>query len=214
MNFSQIIAKLGDCWEKVLCIVIVLLCILFCILGGMFYAEVPEERILTGRRPAAVRLLPWDALPEEFLYPQIPLATEANPFAQSLVNHLVPEKKTEAAPEQPKEEPKKEVPVVVTQTAPPPEPPKKEEPPPKPDVVITLTYKGFYVDLAGDAVAFVSASSTEDNSNVNLTCKAGTLIFDRVSLESISEESATFKAVDGTKTVVPWNASGKITFKQ
>ena len=218
MNLQMLISRLMDCWEKVLFAIMLLLCIVFCTIGAMFYTELPESRMPEGHRPTATRLLPWDLLSEKFFTPPIPAHSNANPFAQKLVNHLTPK------PEPPKPEPPKPEP-------PKPEPPKPEPPKPvvqnietpkepqiavaaKPDIIISVTYKGFYIDLAGDPIAFVSIENSMDNSQNRITGKKGTIIADKITLEEISENSASFKTENGETITIPWNATHKFSFKQ
>ena len=214
MNLFTIIDKLIGCWEKVLCGIMVLVCVLFCAIGAMFFNDLPETQSAIGKRPTADRLLPWDALTDSFFSIRIPAPAEANPFAQNLVNHLEPT--PVAAPEPPKQEEPKQEPAAVEQPKqeePPKEEPPKEDPP-KPDIVITITYRGFYVDITGAPVAFITAASSENNASQNMTCKIGTKILDRITLEGISEDSASFKADEGDAVKIPWNASEKFSFKQ
>lgn len=214
MNLSTIISRLMDCWEKVLFVLMLLLCVVFCILGVMFFMELPEARTPAGQRPTADMLLPWNLLSDKFYHPPIPAHSNANPFAQKLVNHLKPAPKPVVVPQPPKQEtPKQETQAVVAQvTTPPQEPPKQE--PAKPDIILSVTYKGFYVDIAGDSVAFISVANSQDNSQNRIHCKKGSLIADRISLDGISEESATFKTDTGETVTIPWNATHKFSFRQ
>ncbi len=214
MNLSAIISKLMDYWERFLFVLMLLLCIAFCIIGAMFYTDVPEYRTPAGQRPTADALLPWDLLSEKFYHPAIPAPSNANPFAQKLVNHLKPEPKPAVKiqpppPEPPKEEP----PAVVVQDAPPPQAQQKPEPP-KPDIVISVTYKGFYVDHAGDSFAFISIVNSIDKSQKQIRCKKGSIVADKITIDGISEENATLKTESGETVTIPWNTTHDFTFKQ
>ena len=213
MNLPIVISRLMDCWEKVLFILALILCIAFCVVGAMFFTELPESRMPAGDRPTATRLLPWDLLSDKFFHPPIPTSSNANPFAQKLVNHLKPKPVTQTAvtpqppiQESPKPEPDK-TPEPDTKTP-------QTAPPPKPDIVISVTYRGFYVDLAGDHVAFISINNSQDNSQTRINCKKGTLLADKITLEEISENSASFKTDNGENVTIPWNATHNFSFKQ
>ncbi|MBQ7651498.1 MAG: hypothetical protein IJS15_11100, partial [Victivallales bacterium] len=206
MNPPKFISRLIDCWEKVFFVLSLLLCIVFCIIGAMFFTELPEARMPAGNRPTATRLLPWDLLSDKFFHPPIPPATNANPFVQRLVNHLKPKPAPQPpvtpqpAPEPPKPEPPK---AAVQESDTPPKAP--IEVAAKPDIIISVTYKGFFIDLAGDPVAFISVANSQDNSHNRIICKKGTPVTDKITLEAISENSASFKTDDGETVTIPWN---------
>ena len=63
-------------------------------------------------------------------------------------------------------------------------------------------------------MAFITAASSEGNTSQNMTCRIGTQILDRITLEGVSEDSASFKAEEGDAVKIPWNASEKFSFKQ
>ena len=212
MNLQMVISRLLDCWEKVLFGLALLLCIVFCILGAMFFTDIPESRMPAGDRPTATRILPWDILSDKFFHPPIPSSANANPFAQKLVNHLTPKPVPQPSVTPPPATPKTELPQTAQEED------THQKPQiaavPKPDIIISVTYKGFYVDLAGAPIAFISVSNSKDNSQNRITCKKGALVAEKIMLEEMSEHSASFKTDGGETVVIPWNETHKFSFKQ
>lgn len=195
------------------CAVMTLLCILCILCFVLFMLEAPSAPEIKGKKPIALRIFPWDSLSGNFFTPAVPEAGKVNPFQYVLVNRDKPVPKTVEPPK--KEEPKvKETskaeavtPVVVVQPPPPPPPPKK------PDIVITLTNKGIYVDLRGDSVALVSIKQGEAGKEETLMCKAGTVLMDKIRLEKVVEDSAVFSTKSG-QVKIDWMKSHQFRFPQ
>ena len=209
----EIVEKICRCWERMACAVMTMLCILCILCFVLFMLEAPSAPEIKGKKPMALRIFPWDSLSGNFFTPAVPEAGKVNPFQYVLVNRDKPAPKPVEPPkkEEPKvkEMPKVEVvkPVVVAPPPPPPPPPKK------PDIVITLTYKGIYVNLHGDLVALVSIKQGETAKEETLMCKAGTVLMDRIRLEKVVEDRATFSTKSG-QVHIDWMKSHQFRFPQ
>ncbi|MBO4511389.1 MAG: hypothetical protein J5746_01365 [Victivallales bacterium] len=206
----EIVVKISRCWERMACAVMTLLCILCILCFVLFMLEAPSAPEIKGKKPMALRIFPWDSLSGNFFTPAVPDAGKVNPFQYVLVNRDKPVPKPVAPPE--KEEPKvKEMPkaeaVKPIVVAPPHPPPKK------PDIVFTLTYKGIYVDLRGDSVALVSIRQGGAAKEETLMCKTGTVLMDRIRLEKVVEDSATFSTKSG-QVRIDWMKSHQFRFPQ
>ncbi len=188
------------------------LCILCILCSVLFMLEAPPELEIKGKKPVALRIFPWNSLSGNFYTPAVPEAGKVNPFQYVLVNHTKPAPKPVEPPK--KEEPKvKETPkteVVKPEVVAPPAPPK---PPKKPDIVITITFKGIYVDLRGDAVALISIAQNGTAKEETLMCKAGTMLLDKIRLEKVGEDSVTFSTKAG-QVQINWMKSHQFRFPQ
>ena len=210
MNMLEIADKIRRCWERMAFAVMAVLCILCILCSVLLMLEAPPELEIKGKKPVALRIFPWDSLSGNFFTPAVPDAGKVNPFQYVLVNRDKPVPKPVLPPK--KEEPKvKETPKLEASkpevVAPVPPPPKK------PDIVIILTYKGIYVDLRGDSVALVSIKQGESAKEETLMCKAGTVLMDRIRLEKVVEDSATFSTKSG-QVQIDWMKSHQFRFPQ
>ena len=183
MNMLEIVEKLYRCWERMAFAMMAVLCMLCMLCSVLFMLETPPELEIKGKKPVALRIFPWDSLSGNFYTPAVPEAGKVNPFHYVLVNRNKPVPKKV---EQPKKEEKKvqetakaEIAKPVVPVQPPPKPPKK------PDIVITITFKGIYVDLRGDAVALISIMQNSTAKEETLMCKAGTVLLDKIRLEKV-----------------------------
>ena len=219
------------CWEKALFLLALLACLTLCSLAMHYFTASPEEQDAIGHQPVAVNILPWKDRP--FFSLSVPEATAANPFAHTLTSQLKPPEPPKPEKTEPpkKEEPPKpaeqtaktetpqpETPQPPTQETAPQktEPPKKEEPPPppkKPDIVFTICYRGFYIDVRGESLALLLVTDTEKKEN-RLVCKKGTEICGKVTFQSADDKQATFTDADGNATSIDWNGKHTFTFKQ
>ncbi len=220
-------------WEKAFFLIALLACLTLCSLAMHYFTAAPEEQDAVGHQPTAVSILPWQD--RSFFSVTVPEVTAANPFAHTLINlSAPPEPPKPAEPEKPKEEklaetpptaetPKTEPeqPAAAAQPAEPekpaenPEPAKAEEPPPpppKPDIVFTIAYRGFYVDVRGESLAMLIVTDPEKKEN-RLVCKKGTVICDKVTFQGADDKQATFTDADGNATSVNWNDKHTFTFK-
>ena len=221
-------------WEKALFLIALLACLTLCTLATHYFTAAPEDQDAVGHQPAAVSILPWQN--RSFFSVSVPEATAANPFAHTLVNLSPPpeppktpepvkpkeEKTTEAPPktETPKTTP--EQPATTPQPAEPEKPAEKTEPakpaeppppPPKPDIVFTICYRGFYIDVRGESLALLLVTDPEKKEN-RIVCKKGTVICDKVTFQSADDKQATFTDAEGNATSIDWNATHTFTFKQ
>ncbi|MBR4902434.1 MAG: hypothetical protein IKZ46_15960 [Victivallales bacterium] len=218
-------------WEKALFLIALLACLTLCSLATHYFTAAPEEQDEIGHQPVAVSILPWQD--RSFFSISVPEVTTANPFAHTLVNLTAP---PEPPKPETKEPPKKEEPPKpaeqTAKTEPPkpdaaqppaqetppqkPEPPKKEEPPPppkKPDIVFTIAYRGFYIDVRGESLAMLIVTDSAKKEK-RLVCKKGTVICDKVTFQSADDKQATFTDADGNSTSINWNNKHTFTFKQ
>ncbi len=218
-------------WEKALFLIALLACLTLCSLATHYFTAAPEEQDEVGHQPTAISILPWQD--RSFFSIAVPEATAANPFAHTLINTVSP---PEPPKPETKEPPKKEEPPKpaeqTAKTEPPkadaaqppaqetppqkPEPPKKEEPPPppkKPDIVFTIAYRGFYIDVRGESLAMLIVTDSAKKEN-RLVCKKGTVICDKITFQSADDKQATFTDADGNATSVNWNDKHTFTFKQ
>ena len=213
-------------WEKALFLIALLACLTLCSLATHYFTAAPEEEDAVGHRPAAVSILPNVSVPE---------ATAANPFAHTLVNMVAPpeppkketaekpktEKPAETPPaaEKPKTEPEKAAaaqpaePEKPAETAEPAKPAEPPPPPPKPDIVFTIAYRGYYVDVRGESLAMLIVTDPAKKEN-RIVCKKGTEICGKVTFQSADDKQAIFTDADGNATSVNWNNKHTFTFKQ
>ena len=207
-----IMEKIHKCWERMLCAVMAILCMVCILTSVLFMLKKPQMPEIKGREPVSLRIFPWNSLSGNFFTPSVPDADKANPFQYVLVNRLKPAPKpippVEPVRQKPVAEPKAETQVSAAE--------KKEPPPPpprKPDLLISLTYKGFYVDVRGDVVALVSVSEGGDRKEETLMCKIGTVLCDRIKLENVADESATFSS-NGTSVIIKWMQRHQFRFER
>ena len=229
--FASLTTFFLRCWEKALFLIALLCCLFLCTLATHYFTYTPEEQESVGHRPVAVSILPWKDL--SFFNQSVPQATAANPFAHTLVNQIAPPPppkpetkeppkkeeppkpteqtaKTESPKENPPQPPAKETPAEKKES------PKKEEPPPppkKPDIVFTIAYRGFYVDVRGESLAMLIVTDPAKKEN-RLFCKKGAVICDKVTLQSADETKAVFADAAGNATSINWNGKQTFTFKQ
>ena len=221
------------CWEKALFLLALLACLTLCSLATHYFTASPEEQDAVGHRPSAVNILSWKDRP--FFSLAVPEATAANPFAHTLANQTQPPAPPQPpAAEPPKEEKGAEAPpaeeTVKTEPAEPaaaqpaePEKPAENKepeqpaepppPPPKPDIVFTICYRGFYIDVRGESLALLLVTDPEKKEN-RIVCKKGTVICDKVTFQSADDKQATFTDAEGNATSIDWNATHTFTFKQ
>ena len=219
-------------WEKALFLLALLACLTLCSLATHYFTATPEEENAVGHRPSAVSILPWKD--RSFFSVSVPEATAANPFAHTLVNMAAPpeppkketvdkpktEKPAETPPavEKPKTEPEKAAaaqpaePEKPAETAKPAKPAEPPPPPPKPDIVFTIAYRGFYIDVRGESLAMLIVTDPAKKEN-RLVCKKGTVICDKVTFQGADDKQATFTDADGNATSVNWNDKHTFTFK-
>jgi len=220
-------------WEKALFLIALLICLTLCSLATHYFTAEPEEQDSVGHRPVAVSILPWQN--RQFFSLSVPEATVANPFAHTLASLLPPpEPPKPAAAEQPKQEkpaektasaekekteaaqvaatqpPAQEKPAEKKEPEKPAEPP---PPPPKPDIVFTICYRGFYVDVRGESLAMLLVTNP-DKKESRLFCKKGTVICEKVTFQNADDSKATFTDADGNATTIDWNGKHTFTFKQ
>ncbi len=191
--------------------VMAVLCMLCILCSVLLMLEAPPELEIKGKKPVSLRIFPWDSLSGNFYTPAVPEAGKVNPFHYVLVNRdkPVPKKVEKPIKEEKKvtEKAKAEIAKPTAPVQPPPPPPKK------PDAVITITFKGIYVDLRGDAVALISIKQGEAAKEETLMCKAGTVLMDRIRLEKVGEDSATFSTKSG-QVQINWMKSHQFRFPQ
>lgn len=207
---QEMVEKLHRCWERMAFAIMAVLCILCVLCSVLFLLDVPAEAETKGKKPVAMRIFPWDSLSGNFFAPAVPEAGKVNPFRYVLVNHdkPVPKKVEKPRREEPKEQEKAvSEPVKTVVEVTPPSPPKK------PDIVITITFKGIYVDLHGDPVALVSIAQSSPKKEETLMCKAGTLLGEGIRLEKVGEDSATFSTKSG-QVQIDWMKSHQFRFPQ
>lgn len=218
-------------WEKALFLIALLACLTLCSLATHYFTAAPEEEDAVGHRPAAVSILPWQD--RSYFSVSVPEATAANPFAHTLVNMTAPPEPPKQEKTEPpkKEEPPKpaeqtaktepaepaaaqpaepEKPAETSEPAKPAEPP---PPPPKPDIVFTIAYRGYYVDVRGESLAMLIVTDPAKKEN-RIVCKKGTEICGKVTFQSADDKQAIFTDADGNATSVNWNNKHTFTFKQ
>ena len=220
-------------WEKALFLLALLACLTLCSLATHYFTATPEEENAVGHRPSAVSILPWKD--RSFFSVSVPEATAANPFAHTLVNMAAPpeppkketaekpktEKPAETPPaaEKPKTEPEKAAaaqpaePEKPAETAKPAKPAEPPPPPPKPDIVFTIAYRGYYVDVRGESLAMLIVTDPAKKEN-RIVCKKGTEICGKVTFQSADDKQAIFTDAAGNATSVNWNSKHTFTFKQ
>ena len=219
-------------WEKALFLIALLCCLFLCTLATHYFTYEPEEQESVGHSPVAISILPWRD--QSFFNLSVPKATAANPFAHTLVNQIAPpQPPKQEKPEPPKKEqpttaktpqepakaeaPKKETPVAAqaqkTETKATEKPSEPPPPPPKPDIVFTIAYRGYYVDVRGESLAMLIVTDPAKKES-RLFCKKGTEICGKVTLQSADETKAVFADAAGNATSVNWNNKHTFTFKQ
>jgi len=206
-----IIEKIHGCWERVLCAIMAVLFIVCVLTSVLFLLKKPQVPEIKGRKPVSLRIFPWDSLSGNFFTPSVPGADKANPFHYVLVNHLKPAPK----PIEPVK-PVQKKPVVESKVETQVRPPEKKEPPPpprKPDLLISVTYKGFYVDVRGDIVALVAVAEGDGKKEETLMCKIGNVLCDRIRLDNVADESATFSS-NGTSVIIKWMQRHQFRFER
>ena len=77
---KAVLRNIQKYWERVLCLIMVIFCILCFAVGVLFMLEMPEEPDINGRKPSEARIFPWDSLSGNFYTPSVPEAERANPF--------------------------------------------------------------------------------------------------------------------------------------
>ena len=219
------------CWEKALFLLALLACLTLCSLAMHYFTASPEEQDAIGHRPIAVNILSWRE--RSFFNLSVPEATAANPFAHTLTSQLKP---PEPPKPEKKEPPKKEEPPkpaeqtaktepakpAAAQPAEQQKPAEKKEPekpaeppppPPKPDIVFTICYRGFYIDVRGESIALLLVTDPAKKEN-RIFCKKGTEICGKVKFQSADDKQATFTDANGNTTSITWNGKHTFTFKQ
>ncbi|MBP5640353.1 MAG: hypothetical protein J6X55_12785 [Victivallales bacterium] len=231
---QKIIQIIIDNWEKCVLGLAIAIGILLCAAAAFFFQGELLEPPEPGKPLSSVRYFPWDEEPLSFLNPVIPDAKQANPFAKALANLLPkpqpPETpKTVEPPEPPKTvEPPKlveppEPPQNVEQVQEPPKPveqpeqpqpaeqvqePPKPEPPPKVINTITITYRGYYIDLSGTTIGMLAIKDSRNDSTQYLRLKPQETFLDFFSLANITENDITIQTRDGQLKTIPWNQKG------
>ncbi|MCR4576030.1 MAG: hypothetical protein K5787_19910 [Lentisphaeria bacterium] len=224
---STFISILIRGWEKVILLIAFVLCLFLCTLAARYFSDTEENLYSTGHKPTATPFFPWQD--RSFFHPSIPEASKANPFAHTIVNRLKPpEPPKPATPEPPKkeqpettaksEQPQQNPQATAKQpkqqeTTKPAEPPKPPPPPPKPDIVFTICYRGFYVDVRGETLAMLIVTNP-DKKESRLICKKGMEICGKVTFQQADDSKATFTDAQGNATDIAWNAKHTFTFKQ
>ena len=220
------------CGEKALFLLALLACLLLCSLATHYFTASPQEQDAVGHRPIAVNILSWKERP--FFSLAVPEATAANPFAHTLTSLLQPpaqpqppaaeQPKKEEEPPKPAEQTAKTEPAepAAAQPAEPEKPAENKEPekpaeppppPPKPDIVFTIAYRGFYIDVRGESIALLLVTDPEKKEN-RIVCKKGTEICGKVTFQSADDTQAIFTDAAGNATPINWNNKHTFTFKQ
>ena len=225
--FSTFLSILVRCWEKALLLVAFFICLCLCTLAAHYFTYTEENLNSTGRQPVAVPFLPWRN--RSFFHPSIPDSAKANPFAHTFISRLKPpeppkpaitappkKEQTETTTKQEQPQPNPQATAAPPQpqaAAAPAEPPKPPEPPPKPDIVFTVCYRGFYVDVRGETLAMLIITTPDKKEN-RLVCKKGMDICGKLTFQQADDAKATFTDAQGNATDIAWNAKHTFTFKQ
>ena len=200
---QKILQIILDNWEKCVLGLAIAIGILLCAVAAFFFQGELQEPPAAGKPLPPVRYFPWDDRPQSFLNPTIPAANDANPFAKALTSTLPkpqpaePPKKVEPPPEPPK-------------PAPPPEPPK----PPKVMHKITVMYRGYYTDLAGNTLCMIAIEDTRQKGPQFLRVKRNESFLDFFTLANITENDITVQTRDGQLKSIPWTQSATFELNQ
>ena len=191
--------------------IMAVLCMLCILCSVLFMLEAPPELEIKGKKPMALRIFPWDSLSGNFYTPAVPEAGKVNPFQYVLVNRIKPVLKMEEQAKKEEKNDQEKTEIEIANPATPVQPP--SNPQEKLDVMITITFKGIYVNLRGDVVALISIVQNSTDKEETLMCKAGTVLLDKIRLEKVGEDSATFSTKTG-QVQIDWMKSHQFCFPQ
>ena len=186
-------------WERIACFTAGIACLLCCAIGIMFTLKRKDRPSTPWKYPVIKEIFPWDSLPEDFLTTAIPNGTMANPFGHVLKSHLkksLPEAKKDKATTAP-----------LAKTPHTPEPAKaekpKETPPPQSKTTLSITYKGFYIDVKGEPTVLLALSKSDLEKTDTVACRLGEIIFSGVKLAEFDENKITVD-IDGKRHSISW----------
>ncbi len=188
-------------WEKALFLTAAAICVCLCSIATHYFSDAYNADAVQGRQPEAVTILPWQG--QAFFHWEVPSASQANPFRHTLVSLAKPP----APPPKPTPSPRK--PAASGSGDGSGAQPSK---PTQPDVVFSVCYRGFYVDVRGEALAMLVV--TEPNQpEKRFFSKTGAVIGGKLTLLQANDQAAMFQDPDGNPTSVNWNETRTFRFQ-